>query len=257
MPGQARAGHRLQHLGDERVALRFEGGDRMRLALGLREFERDGEPHGTGHVLGARAAVALLSSPVDERLNRGVRRQQQRSDPLRGAELVARDRDGVGRREFGVAGTVEREPASELHRIGVQQRSDRVRRSAQGAQRLQRAHLVVRGLHAHQRRAGSEGGDRGIGIHHPVSIDRDARHVDVVPALEVRGRLEHRLVLDRADENVSVTTASQSGQREADDREVVALGAAAGEHDLRRAHASEAGDARAGIRQCVSGSTAQ
>ena len=73
--------------------------------------------------------------------------------------------------------------------------------------------------------------------HAPARIDRQPRHAEAFLFLQVLAGVQHRVMLRGAGDHV--LSARGVRPREADDREVVRLGAAAGEDDLVRLRAEQ------------------
>ena len=102
------------------------------------------------------------------------------------------------RHEIGAErGDVERQPGGARDRVdmdeglaGVAHPRDEL------AERLDRPDLVVRQLQADERDPLVERLGELVGVGPPVAVDRQDGRLEA-PALQVRARLEHRLVLDR------------------------------------------------------------
>ena len=126
-----------------------------------------------------------------------------------------------------------------LHGIRVHQRARRVGDRGELGHRLHRADLVVRELHRDERRVGPDDARERLGMRRapPASTSTTSTSKPCTRA-EVRRRLEHRLVLDRRDDDVP---AARVRERDALDGEVVGLGAAAREDDVARAAADDRG----------------
>ncbi len=147
----------------------------------------------------------------DHRLHARPALDPERAGPLRAVELVRRQRQQVHAQGARVHGNLARR----LYRVGVQQRAAGVRDGCQFGDRLDRADLVVRVHHRHERGVVGERLAEAIGRHDSALVHSQQLMLD--PArdeMPASGRLER---IGRATK-----------------REVVRLGAPAREHDLRR-----------------------
>ncbi len=212
-------------------------------ALGTRDRRRFAEPHDPGHVQRARAQAVLLAAAVEDRLDadRGPARSHvERPDALGAVHLVTRDREQVD----GVAFHVHIELAERLRCVAMEEHAARATRLADRRHRLDRADLVVGVHHAHQHGPVGERSLHVAGIEAAVAID--GKHGDPEAfLLECPQRIEDRLVLGGLGDDVIAAPAQRP--RRADQRQVVALGGAAGEDDgLRFARADQLGDSPAG-----------
>ena len=184
--------------------------------------------HDARHVVGAAAPVALLAATDDERVDADAVAQRQHADALRSAELVAAERHRVDVRPQ----LTQVEPAGGLDGVGVQHGARRaVADEARDRRQIgDRADLVVDGHHADDGDVRSERRVELVEIDVRSGVDADD---GAVVALD---DLQHRVVLGGRAHGPA--TADR-----ADDRRVVALGAAAGEHDLAWAAPDDVGDA--------------
>ena len=200
---------------------------------------RDAQAGNRRHVLGAGAPVALVLAAGQDRLHPRAALDPQRAGALRAVELVRRQRQQIDAERADV----DRDLADRLHRVGVHQRAAlvrdraRVRRSAESCRsRCSRASPRRAPCRRRWRRAARSGETT------PDVIDRESvvRQPRRASALQ---RVQHRLVFDRARDQMPA-----SGRLErlggAADREVVRLGAAAREHDLRRIGVDQGRDRR-------------
>jgi hypothetical protein len=121
----------------------------------------------------------------------------------------------------------------------VESRPDLVRDRGERADVLHRADLVVGVGDRDERGVRSERGAQGVRRHGAVRLDREHRHREAVEACQVPAALEDGLVLDRTRDDVA---SAGCGERDALDRGVRPLGAAAGEHDLTRTAPERSGD---------------
>ncbi len=85
-----------------------------------------------------------------------------------------------------------------------------------------------------------------------VSVHRQVRHLEAV-SLEHRGRVEHRLVLDAAGDDVPAARARGPG--DSLQGQVVRLGATGGEDDVARPAAEDAGHRLTGLVDSLAGAT--
>ena len=217
----------VEERGAEPVAKGSDARDRD-LALRLDELERTGHADGARHVLRACASVALLRSAVLLGEDVGATPDPQRADPLRPLGLVRRE----GHEVRPQRGDVEVDPRRGLDRVHVEQHA------AMGADdlhdvvdRLERADLVVREHHRHERRALR---DRAVDVGRVDAAVAVHGHLhDLEPeVLQVGERVTDRVVLHRGrDDPVATRLAGPGGALE---REVVGLGATAREHELAR-----------------------
>ena len=143
------------------------------------------------------------------------------------------------RRSTPSRSTFEVEEAGSLHGVGMDQDATFPGEARDVRDRLNGPDLVVGEHHAHEERVGPDRRrDRGR-IDDPALVDRDVGHLDAEVLLKVTRRTQHRAVLDRRRDEVPSTRA---GQRNTLKSHVVALGAAAGEHDLVVAAGEDPGD---------------
>ena len=210
--------------------------------LAARPARRDAQPGDRRHVLGAGAAVALVLAAGQDRLHPRAALDPQRAGALRAVELVRRQRQQIDAERAHV----DRNLAGRLHGVGVHQRAVLVRDRGELGDRLNRADLVVRVHHRDERRVVGRS---------PRAADRARRRRSDRPAAAScasRGAPAPCSVLSTA--SCSMRAGDQvtaAGRLErlggAADREVVGLGAAAGEHDLRRVGADQRRDRRSRV----------
>ena len=181
-----------------------------------------------GHVLGARPALPFLVAAVDQGDQRRAAPDIEHAHALGRVELVRRtaraDRPRADRR----SGRGSRRPAR--RRCGSSTPRARASRaiSATGWMvpiSLLASMTLTRHVSGRMRR-----GDRRR-IDDPALVDGHVGHLHAEVLLEVAGRAEHRAVLDRRGDEMPPP---RPGQGHALERQVVALGAAAGEDDLVR-----------------------
>ena len=138
--------------------------------LGFGELERHREADGAGDILGAAAASPLLPAAVQQRLERDAPAHREHARPLRGAELVPGDREGVG----AELGGRQREPAGRLHGVEMDGDAALVRDGGDGRDILNRPHLVVRVAERHEHGVVAERGGDGIRIEPAAAVDGHA-----------------------------------------------------------------------------------
>jgi hypothetical protein len=141
-----------------------------------------------------------------------------------------------------------------LHRVGVERDLVRAGKRGQLADRLDGAHLVVRPHDAHQ--GDAAGPARGcldplpqrVGLYPAVAVDRQRIDHGALVAGQPVGRVEDRVVLDRADQQPAARGGCRPARPEDPfDREVVGLGPAAGKDHFARAGAQRLGDDLPGL----------
>src|SRR3954465_14184728 len=91
----------------------------VRLTFGEGELRRARETNSRGDVLGPRPASTILGASVHQRLEMDAPANEQRANPLGGAELMTGDGQEVELLLLGV----DRNLAKRLHRVGVEQRA--------------------------------------------------------------------------------------------------------------------------------------
>ena len=159
-------------------------------------------------------------------------------------KLVGADRDEVG---VELPNRRERELAEDLHGIGVKNHAARTTQRPDRRDRLERAEFVVGGHDRDERRVGAQGAFDGAQGHLPGGIHRQVGDREPLVPLQILKTLQHRVVLDGRGDQVVALGAQMPGG--AEDREVVALGAAAGENHLARLGPEHGGDPVPGVVQ--------
>ncbi len=222
---------------DERVAEDRQAGVLVGpLAIGEVECNSGGDD--AGGVVGAAAALALLPTADDQRIDFGAAAFDEYPDAFRPAELV-----GAERQQVDVGGDVAQvEPTGGLDRIGVQQRIGSVTTHDPGdvGDVGDGADLVVDRHHADDRHIGGgiEHGREFVEVDAPDGVDAD--HATL--GRQLFDDVQHGVVLDgRADGDAAAPSDRPR------DRHVVALGPAAGEHDLVGVAPDHAGNDVAGL----------
>lgn len=122
--------------------------------------------------------------------------------------------------------------------------------SANGAQLrygLAHAGFVVRAHHGNERRLRRQRILQTCRIEPPVRIHGQHRDRKTFAHREPLKRVQHRMMFGRASDDVFPTPIRRTSPSEAEDCEIVGLGAAAGENDLVRLCAQESGELIAGI----------
>ena len=174
----------------------------------------------------------MLAAVLD-RDHLGALADEEPGHALGAVDLVGRERERVDRE--GV--DVERQLAEGLYRVDVERHVVLARDAADRRDRLDRAHLAVRVHDADRDRVGTDRAADLVRIHHPELVDADAGQVEAL-RLERPTGPEHRVVLDLRGDQMALAT----GPRQSLHGEVVGLGAARREHDLRGRDLEKAGD---------------
>ena len=168
----------------------------------------------------------------------------EQADPFRAVKLVRGQRQQVHVQHLHV----QRKIAAGLHRVGVEGNAVLSGDGADLGDRFDRAHLVVGVHHADQRGVRSNRRGYGRRLHQASAVHRQDRHLEVeVPGQVGRG-VQHSVVLDGRGDDVPAP-AGRLRQPDAAQRQVVALGAAPGEHDLGRPAIQHRRDPRPSILQ--------
>ena len=250
LPGSRSLGvaveHRVRHrrAHPRRPARRAARRPRGELGLPLhRHLDRDRERGDPGHVQGAGAHVALLPAAVQQRRAGDVAAEQQRADAGRPAELVPGRRSARRHRWRRSPPAPDRPPGS--RRCGT---APRARRPARPARRP--AARVPTSLLAHIAVTSAISSPCSASSSRTASRSTRPCRVDRQPGHLRRPRLAEPATASST-AWCSTATASDPAARgrrrpagpvDALDREVVALGAAAGEDHLGRSGAERRGD---------------
>ncbi len=223
------------------------------IAPPLRQLRGHPEAGDAGDVLGAAAATPLLAAAGELGRREDAVSRHQRTHPLGAVRLVGAEADQV----HPEAVEAEAEPAQTLDRIGVDQ-GTRVAGADGAGDRgdlLDGADLVVGQHHGHQDRVGPDRGSHLGGIDPPAPIAADHGQLGGTrPGERLRGG-QDRLVLDRADHQVTAPLRTPPLQHPAQGQ-VVGLGAARGEGDLARRAAGGGGHPIPGLVHGGAGLTA-
>ncbi len=188
----------------------------------------DAESDQRRHVLGARAAIALLAAAGHEGQHAHAALDPQRARAFRTVELVRGDRQQIDAERADI----DRQLAGGLHRIGMKQRAALVRHRGELGDWLHGADLVV-GVHdRHERRVVGDRFAQAIHRHDAADIHRQQRDLPAALGHRPHG-VQHRLVLDSA-RNQVLSSRRLHGLGRAADGDVVGLGAAGGKDDFRR-----------------------
>ena len=185
------------------------------------------------------AAPAALLVAEQQRRQLHALAHEQRAHALGGVQLVAGQRQQIG----GQLPQVDGELADRLHGIEMQRHVPVARDACRGLDREQHPGLVVGPQQRDQRRIRRDGRFDGGRVQPAMSIDRQDRETHPV-RFQVAQQLERGRMLDRARDHV---LAPWIARQCPEDREVVALGTTAGEHQLGRAPISSATWARASL----------
>src|SRR5579875_1021494 len=212
------------------------------------EFKRGGEGHGTGDVLGAGAAVALLASAMEDGFGGDPGAQVERADALGRAELVAAEGDSVSAEVRDADG----ESAAGLHGVGVEGDAVCVCHPADFGDRLDRADLVIGEHDRDESRVWvlAESTLDVLRVEEALVVYRKEVDAKAVVSMEEVAGCEDGFVLDGRGEDAATVW---SGEGNAFEGEVVGFGAAGGEDDLVGAAAKDSGDALAGLLEGAGG----
>ena len=207
------------------------------------------EGHGAGDVFGAGAKAMLVAASEKERIDGRVLFDEERSDALGRVDLVTADGIEIDAEIVDASGQL----AERLDAVGVEKGAGLVCESGDFADGLDGAGFVIDVHHGDERGIGAESaGDVG-GIDHTVGGDGDIGDRCTF-ALQLRAGLKDTRVLDtRRDDVVAGGEAVAKG---AEEREVIGLGAAAGENDFLRIAMEERGHLAAGHLQALPGDLA-
>jgi hypothetical protein len=240
-PGDlVRRRHRLPHprhlvpeAGHEAVAQRRDAND-LGVALGVGRHQRGGQRDDPRDVVGAAAALALLTTTDDERVEGDAVAHGEHADALRAAELV-----GAQREQIDVPpDRAQVEPRCGLHGVGVQDGAGR-EPPDDGAHRGEvghRADLVVDGHHAHDGDVVSERRAQRREVDATRRVDRDDGATGALDGVQ------HGVVLGGRADGAPTAAGDRTG-----DRRVVGLRAAPREDDLPGPAADDRGDVVAGL----------
>ena len=244
---QERPGHSAEDRGDELIA---DGPDTIGglMPLRLGEFEGRGEREGQSHILRARASARLLTAAVDERFDGDAGADRGDTDALRRSDLVP------GQAERIDAQPGQRQPPGRLHCVRVEEGSGLMGDFGQGRNVGNGADLIVRITQGHEYGVGAHYRGQGLSGHGPIGGQVHLGDGESVDPGEELHRGEHRFVLDGRGDDMSPRrlrgpspSLGLSAEGHADDREIVRLGAAAGERDIRGAQAEHLCHPSAGI----------
>lgn len=211
------------------------------------ELEGFAEGDDSGYVLGSRAALALVGAAVEERSEADAAADEEDSGALGGVHLVAGDAEEVYVLEVAVGGEVHCELACALHGVGVEEGSGGVGDGGERSDGLDDAGLVVGEHDGDEFGVGTDGGGEGAGIDDAPGVAGEEGDFDALLGDGLCG-VEDGVVLDAGGDEVEGP--GSSGARlieDAEDGEVVALGAAGGEDDLGGAAVERFGDGLAGV----------
>jgi hypothetical protein len=199
------------------------------------EFAGGTEGDGTWHVFGTGAAALLMAAAELARAERDAFADVEGADALGGVELVAGDGveidEGDGGREF----------AGGLYAIGVEESAGRAGDGGKGFEVLDGANLIV-GMHdGDEDGFGAEGLAEGIRRDDAAGVGGQVGDVNA-GGIEFSAGGENGGVL-----NVGGDDVLAGGGGDAEEGEVIGLGAAAGEDDLLGGAAEEGGGLAAGL----------
>src|SRR5262245_18031747 len=158
---------------------------------------RDAEAGDGGDILGAGAPAPLLASALDQGLDWDAFAQHKSADALGSADLVRRKRHHIG--DIGAKrAEIERQPAGNLNRIGVQNTTSRMDDLGCGGDRLDGASLIVGRHQRNERPTSSEMVFGELFLKHAEVDNPIARHGNSGRALAVEPASgEYRRMLNR------------------------------------------------------------
>ena len=191
---------------------------------------------GTGTVPGLQALLAGLPPRIKGSIVH-PRRTKEHAHAARPAELMGAWR----RRAYAQGVKIDRDAADGLHGIRVDGLLASPRQLGQAGDGLDRARLVVGEDQGREERVIDHAPRHRLGI--DQALGRDLGPGDPVSHLrQPADRLGHGRVLDRAGEDVGAAAPAAIEFRQAEDRQVVRLGAAGSEDDLVGVGIQDAGD---------------
>ena len=229
-------GHDGQQAALELVAQRGHAERELGL-LARRELHRPPERHDPGHVLRAGPDAELLAATVDDRLDHVPVAHDERSDSLRGADLVT----GEGEQRARNIAERDGDLPEGLHGVHMERDAGLATSCREPRDRLYRADLVVDPHHAGDGDATPECFVQRILRHAARPVHRKDNFLTPEVDHGMGGR-EHRLVLDGRHGHAERSAAITSRERGADHRQVVRFGAARGEDHLSRLGTQGLGD---------------
>jgi len=242
MAGQLRVRHAGQYPLDQAVAQALEAGVVL-CGFFIGDLQRAGHSHDEGNVVRAGAAAVLLPAAALAGRQGDAVADVQGADPLGAVELMGRDRQQIDAQ----GAHIQRKLAGGLHSVGVHQRAVGMGSGGDVRQGLHRADFVV-GVHDADQDGIRPAGSRNRGrIDAGAPVDGDTRHLAVEQVGELARRLADGTVLYRGGDQVTAPAVPPGGEHCSAQGQIVALGAATGEHDLPRRAAHDPRHALPGI----------
>ncbi len=190
----------------------------------------------------------LLPPANDQRRERDAVAHVEHPHALWAIELVGGKREQVDAERLHV----ERQPERRGDGIGVKEHAVPASDRGQPRDGFDRAHLVVRVHERCQNRRGAERPLEYRGIDAALAVDGQQRNLDAAGA-QAFERRQHRVVLDAGGDHVC---RPRRRRDDAEQRQIIRLGTAGSEHDLRASYADCGGDAIARVVQYGARATA-
>ncbi len=214
-----------------RAAIRRDVAGEMRAS----DFRRFAETGDSRNVFGAGAAIAFMSAPEKQRLERSIFADVQRAHAFWPVELVCGDREEI---DFEFA-DVDANFARGLHRIAMKINIRFESDAPDFGDGLDGAELVIRVHHGDENGFGAKRAAHILGIDNAVTGDREPGDFDAL-LFESFDGVEDGVVLDGRADDVLFFAAHRGD--EAENGEIVRLRAAAGKYNFGWLCANERGD---------------
>jgi hypothetical protein len=200
------------------------------------------EGYDAGDVFGSGAALAFVRAAVEERRELHAFADEEDAGALRGVHLVAGEREQVD--VFEVEREVERELGGGLHGVGMDEDGgvEGLGDAGKFAEGLDGSGLVVGEHDGDEPGVRLERGFKGGGVDDAVGVGSEVGDFDAAGFERLRG-VEDGVVLDLGGDEVGWLVLVEIALQYAEERKVVALGAAGGEDDLFGGAVEHPGDA--------------
>ena len=220
-----------------------------------RPSQRGSQSDDPRYVLGARSQIPLVTAAVEQRNTLDVAAEKQRAASVRSTELVP----GNTHRREPAAREVDGDVTGGLHGVGMDGNAELDTQRRDLAHRLDRPDFVVGPHHRDQCRLRCvllEFGTHVRDRHRTVGVDRDHDEFGVVVVGQPLRGVEHGVMLDGGHhESTTLRVSTPACPVDALDRQVVGLGAAAGEDHFRRPRAECRRNGLAGFLEVTPGTT--